>query len=198
LVGGIQLINKASLENKIESKSSDTIRDAKSTEKLVVDAITYAPPLNIRIIRIVATSLIGAIAIGLFTWLYVTASERNSYVDIEQYISEQYAAATPEDISDSAIEERAKQIFPDSEGLNLEAREDLINFARIVTLQFRESEISELRRDDSFIYFKADASEYSIILASADSYPYFDALIDSGKLDFNKYSIDELLNGSSE
>lgn len=165
---------------------SDSLRGAQKTDKVVKTKIAYAPPMYLRLIRIFVAALIGSTAIGMFTWLYATAYERANFVDIAQYVADKY-----EGVKEKAplppLDERTEIIFPGSSSLESDALDDLKNFVQAMTVQFYESEITEVRRDENVLYFKAGKAEYSIILASPKSYTYFDRLIATGNFDFSRY-----------
>lgn len=182
---------KQKQEEFIENQVSDSLRGAKDSDQIVKNKIIYAPPVYLRIIRIFVASLIGSLAIGMFTWLYSTAYERANYVDIEQYIAEQYEGIK-NPIELPPLEERTDTIFPSSASLSEAGLDDLENLTQIFTVQFSTSDITEMRRDGAVVYFKIGRSEYSVELGSIDSYSAVDELISSGDYDFSRYFEEEL------
>ena len=177
-------------ENENESvqqpQVTDSLRGAQKSDQVLKTKIAYAPPTYIRVVRVVVSSIVGSIAILLFSWLYTTAYERANFIDVEQYIAEKYEGMK-EQSPMPALEERTEIIFPGSSKLSEAGLDDLENFTQIVTVQFVESEIAEMRRVDSVLYFKIGRAEYSVELSSEDSYPYLDDLIKSGDFDFSRY-----------
>jgi hypothetical protein len=192
-VGGMLVADKQEQEDFIKSQVSDSLRGAKDTDQVIKNKIVYAPPVYLRIIRIFVASLIGSLAIGMFTWLYVTAYERANYVDIEQYIAQQYEGVkNPVELP--PLEERTDTIFPGASSLSEAGLDDLENLTQIFTVQFSASEVTEMRRDGAVLYFKIGRSEYSVELGSPDSYPAVDALIKSGDFNFSRYFEEETTN----
>lgn len=165
---------------------TDSLRGAQKGDQVLKTKIAYAPPAYIRVVRVVVSSIVGSIAILLFSWLYTTAYERANFIDVEQYIAEKYEGMK-EQSPMPALEERTETIFPGSSKLSEAGLDDLENFTQIVTVQFVDSEIVEMRRVDSVLYFKIGRAEYSVELSSEDSYPYLDDLIKSGDFDFSRY-----------